>query len=90
MGCWVAVGKRPGWETAEAFRANLSDSSKWRADPQTSIVTVIALADGRLIAECHAPKREQFEAWLQNSGWQVDSIEAVRHVARTGTIWTPK
>jgi len=71
---------------AEAKR-ELAETSKWRPDPQTTITTVFALGDGRLLAECHAVKQEDFEAWLRQSGWQVESLTPIKHLAKTGSIW---
>lgn len=85
MGRWIAIGEAPGWDDYERFKAETSGTAQWRVDAQTSITTVIALGDGRLLAECDAPKRERFEAWLAAKGWKVTSIVPVRYLARTGT-----
>jgi hypothetical protein len=87
MGRWIAIGRAPGWDDLAKFGDSLKATEKWRIDPRTTITEVVALADGRLIAECHASAQADFEAWLQKSGWQVESITPIRHIARTGEIW---
>jgi hypothetical protein len=87
MGRWIAIGRAQGWDDLAKFGDNLKATDKWRIDPRTTITEVVALADGRLIAECHASALADFEAWLEKNGWQVDSITPIRHVARTGEIW---
>ena len=86
MGRWIAIGKVPGWDDLATFTNELKTTAKWRLDPRTTITEVIALADGRLLAECHANKQEDFDAWLQKTGWQVESVTPIKHVARTGEI----
>jgi hypothetical protein len=88
MGCWIAIGRAPGWEDAETFRTELKETARWRADAKTTITTVFALADGRFVAECHAPEQAAFETWLKQKHWEVESIVPVRRVARTGEIWS--
>lgn len=87
MGRWIAIGRAQGWDDLAKFGDNLKATEKWRIDPRTTITEVVALADGRLIAECHAGAVADFEAWLDKNGWQVDSITPIRHIARTGEIW---
>lgn len=87
MGRWIAIGTAAGWDDVAKFGAELKDTSKWRPDPQTTITSVYALGDGRMIAECHAVKREEFETWLRQKGWKVESLTPITHVARTGDIW---
>jgi hypothetical protein len=87
MGRWIAIGTVPGWDDITKFGAELGETSKWRLDPQTTITTVFALADGRVVAECHGPKQQDFDAWLQQKGWKVESITPIKHLAKTGNIW---
>jgi hypothetical protein len=87
MGRWIAIGKVPGWDDITKFSAELSETSRWRPDPQTTITTVFALGDGRVVAECHATKQADFEAWLNQRGWQVETLTPIKHVAKTGSIW---
>jgi len=87
MGRWIAIGTTPGWDDIKKFEAELAETSKWRVDVHTSITTVIALEDGRLLAECHATKKEDFEAWLKQKGWKVESITPIKHLAKTGSVW---
>jgi hypothetical protein len=84
---WIAIGKAPGWDDIATFGAELKETAKWRLDPQTTITSVYVLGDGRAVAECHATKQSDFEAWLKQKGWQVESIAPIKHVARTGDIW---
>ena len=70
------------------FDKAVHDTDNWRPDARTTITTVFALADGRLLAECHAGKQEGFETWLQHKGWQVESITPITHLAKTGSIWS--
>jgi len=52
MARFIAIGKAPGWNDLERFTAELKSTDKWRIDARTTITTVYALEDGRLIAEC--------------------------------------
>jgi hypothetical protein len=87
MGHWIAIGRKPEWNDLEAFAGELKAPTKWRVDPRTTITTVMVLADGRMVAECHAAKREDFDAWLNQKGWEVESVSQIRHLAKTGEIW---
>ena len=87
MGRWIAVGKAPGWDNPERFSSELKSTDKWRVDARTSITTVFALEDGRMIAECHTPDKAEFEAWLKKSGWTVESLTQIKTIAKTGDIW---
>ena len=87
MGRWIAIGKVPGWDNLAKFTDELKATMKWRIDPRTTITSVTALADGRMLAECHANQQADFDAWLQQKGWQVESVTPISHVARTGEIW---
>ena len=87
MGRWIAIGTAPGWDDIAKFGAELGETSTWRPDAQTTITTVLALGDGRVLAECHAVKQEDFEAWLRQKGWQVESLTPIKHLAKTGSIW---
>jgi hypothetical protein len=87
MGRWIAIGKVSGWDDVATFTDELKATTQWRVDPRTTITSVIALADGRMLAECHANQQADFDAWLQQKGWQVESVTAISHVARTGEIW---
>ncbi len=90
MGRWIAVGKAPGWDNKERFGTELKETSQWRIDPKATITSVYALADGRLIAECHAPEQASFDEWLKKKGWSVESITPIKLVAKTGDIWDIK
>ena len=87
MGRWIAIGRAPGWDELSRFTDEMKATSAWRIDARTTITEVVALDDGRLMAECHASHREDFDAWLQQKGWQVESVTPIRHVARSGEIW---
>lgn len=87
MGRWIAIGKAPGWDDLAKFTDELKATSKWRIDPRTTITEVIALADGRMLIECHANSQADFDALLKRNDWQVESVAAIKHIARTGEIW---
>jgi hypothetical protein len=87
---WIAIGTAPGWDDIQKFETEMHETNNWRPDARTTITTVIALDDGRLLAECHAIKQESFEAWLQQKGWNVESITPIKHLAKTGSIWAVK
>lgn len=84
---WIAIGTAPGWGDVQKFSAALRGTNNWRPEATTSITTVMALADGRLLAECHAIKQEDFEAWLGQKGWNVESITPIKYLAKAGSIW---
>ena len=88
MGRWLAVGTAPGWDELAKFSAELEETTKWRVNQKTTITTVFALGDGRLLAECHAPERADFEDWLQQKGWTVESLAPIKYIAKTGDIWS--
>ena len=87
MGRWIAIGRVAGWGDLETFTHALKETTKWRVDPRTTITSVTALEDGRIIAECHANSRAEFDAWLQANSFLVESISPITHIARTGDIW---
>lgn len=87
MGRWIAIGTAPGWDDVATFTAEMKATKEWRADARTTVTTVFALADGRLLAECHAPAQADFDAWLKRKGWRVESVTPIRHLAKTGEIW---
>ena len=87
MGRWIAIGKAPGWNDPARFTQELKGTDKWRVDPRTTITTVFSLDDGRLMAECHAPSKAEFEEWLKKSGWTVESLAQIQLIAKTGDIW---
>jgi hypothetical protein len=84
---WIAIGTAPGWDNITKFGEELHATHNWRPDARTTITTVFALADGRLLAEGHAVKQEDFAAWLRHKGWHVESITPIKHLAKTGSIW---
>ena len=84
---WIAVGKAEGWDDLERFTKELKGTAQWRVDPKTTITTVYALGDGRMLAECHAPSQGEFDEWLKNHGWKVESITPIRYVAKAGDVW---
>jgi hypothetical protein len=88
MGRWIAVGTAPGWDDAAKLTQEMKATPNWRPEPRTTITTVMVLGDGKLLAECHADKQADFEAWLEKKGWKVDSITPLKLVAQTGDIWT--
>lgn len=87
MGRWMAVGRAPGWEELDRFSDELKNTTHWRIDPRTTVTSVYALGDGRLIAECHGPSQAAFDKWLSEKGWAVESVTPIRFVAKTGDIW---
>ena len=87
MGRWIAIGKAPGWDDSKRFSAELKDTSQWRIDPRSTITSVYALADGRMIAEYHGPSQAEFDEWLRKKGWAVETVTPIRRVAKSGDIW---
>lgn len=87
MGRWIAIGRKPAWQDAGAFSTELRKVDTWRPDARTTITTVTVLEDGRMLVECHAPKLEQFRAWLDTHGWEDYTCTPVTQVARTGSVW---
>ena len=88
MARWLAIGTAPGWDDLKTFTAELKETSKWRVNQRTTVTTVFALGDGRLLAECHSPERTDFEAWLQEKGWKVETLIPIKHIAKTGDVWS--
>ena len=84
---WIAIGTAPGWDDIKKFGEELHEPHNWHPDARTTIKTVFALSDGRLLAECHARNQEDFDAWLQQKGWTVESVTPIKHVANVGSIW---
>ena len=87
MARWIVIGKAPGWYDLKRFGEELKDTPQWRIDPKTTITSVYALEDGRMIAECHGVSQADFDAWLKKKGWTVESVTPIRHVAKSGDIW---
>jgi hypothetical protein len=87
MARWIAIGRAPGWDDLKRFGEELKDTQQWRIDPKTTVTSVYALEDGRMIAECHGVAQADFDAWLKKKGWTVESVTPIRHVAKTGDIW---
>ena len=84
---WIAVGRAEGWDDLGRFTKEMKGTPQWRVDPKTTITTVYALGDGRVVAECHAPSQAEFDEWLKNKGWKVESVTPIRYVAKAGDIW---
>jgi len=87
---WIAIGKASGWDDQERFTKELKATPEFRLNPRTTITSVYALADGRLIAECHGPSQTEFDEWLKKKGWTVESVTPITRVAKTGEIWNVK
>ncbi|MFM9999633.1 MAG: hypothetical protein ACKVP1_12060 [Burkholderiaceae bacterium] len=84
---WIAIGTNEAWRDPLAFVAALADSARWRPSARTTVSSVLMLDDGRFVAECHGPALAEFEAWLADNGWQVESCRRAERIARTGSIW---
>ena len=84
---WLAIGRAPGWDDVSKLTSEMKATKNWRADARTTIHTVFALGDGRLVAECHGVEQKDFEAWLKVKGWTVESISPIKHIANVGSIW---
>jgi hypothetical protein len=84
---WIAIGKAPGWDDLKRFGEELKETPQWRIDPKTTITTVFALADGKMIVECHGVSQSDFDEWFKKKGFAVESMTPIRHVAKTGDIW---
>ena len=50
---------------AKDWATTPEDGTLWRIDPKTTITTVFALADGRMIAECHGVSQGDFDEWFK-------------------------
>jgi len=87
---WIAIGTAPGWDNVKKFGEEMHETHSWRPDARTTITTVFALGDGRLLAECNAVNQDAFEAWLNQKGWKVESITPIKHLAKVGSIWEMK
>jgi hypothetical protein len=87
MGRWIAIGKVPRWNDLQSFTAELKPTAGWRVTPRMAITEVVVLADGRMVAECHADSEEDFRVWLDRRGWEIESLTPIRHLARTGEVW---
>ena len=87
MARWIAIGRAPGWDDLKRFGEELKETPQWRIDPKTTITSVYALGDGRMIAECHGVSQADFDAWLKKKGWTVESVTPIRHLAKSGDIW---
>lgn len=87
MGRWIAIGKAPGWDDLNRFSQEMKDTSQWRIDPKSTVTSVYALGDGRMVAEYHGPATAEFEDWLKKKGWSVESLTPIKHIAKSGEIW---
>jgi flavodoxin len=87
MGRWIAIGKAPGWDDLKRFSQEMKDTSQWRIDPKSTVTSVYALGDGRMVAEYHGPATAEFEDWLKKKGWSVESLTPIKHMAKSGEIW---
>ncbi len=87
MGRWIAIGKAPGWDDLSRFGVEMKDTSQWRIDAKSTVTSVYALGDGRMIAEYHGPASTEFEDWLKKKGWSVESLTPIQHIAKSGEIW---
>ena len=88
MGRWIAIAKPPaGWDDVERFTKELKATNQWRLDPKTTITTVFALGDGRVIVEYHGTAQAELDEWLKKKDLTVESVTPVKRVAKTGDIW---
>jgi hypothetical protein len=84
---WIAVGKAQGWDDLERLTKEMKQTNEWRLDPRTTITSVYALGDGRVVAECHGQSQADFDQWLQKKGITVESVSPIKAVAKTGEVW---
>ena len=87
---WIAVGKAQGWDDLERLTKEMKKTDEWRLDPRTTITSVYALGDGRVIAECHGQTQDDFDQWLKKKGITVESVTPITAVAKTGEVWKVK
>ncbi len=87
---WMAIGTATGWNDHKKFGDEMHATHNWRPDARTSITNVYSLADGRLVAECAGVDKKDFEAWLKQKSWKVESVTEIKMLARTGSIWEIK
>ncbi len=87
MARFVAVCDVPDLTEAQ-FRDALGEVRKWRFDRKGWIVKAYCNLDqGKVIAECEAPDRAQFEDWLQRTGWQSGQVYDVSYIHEAASIW---
>ena len=84
---WLAICTADGLDNPEKFREQMAATKNWRPDARTKITTVLHLGDGKLLAECHSPSQDAFDAWLEQKGWNIESITPIQQIAKTGSIW---
>ena len=87
MARFIAVHNTPGI-TEEEFREKLTAVRRWRPDRRTTILKVYGdLEHDRLVSECEALEQSQFEDWIKEVGWPIESIHQVGLIAQVGNIW---
>lgn len=84
---WLAFGSQDQWADLAAFDTALRDTGCWRVSNRTTVTSVIALADGGIVIECHGADRAEFDGWMQSVGFVAREVTEIRHIARTGEIW---
>ena len=47
---WIAIGTASGWDDITKFGAELQETSKWRLDAQTTIISTIG-GNGRFVGD---------------------------------------
>lgn len=85
---WMAICKAPAdWGDIKKFGQQMHETHNWRPDARTTITTVWALTDGRVVAECHGVEQKDFEAWLKSRNLTIESVTPIKHLSNVGSIW---
>ncbi|ODT82478.1 MAG: hypothetical protein ABS76_07615 [Pelagibacterium sp. SCN 64-44] len=88
MAHWIATGRCARWEDAGALADDLQSTDSWRLDPRSSITELQVLEDGSFTAECQGRDPQLFTDWFAAKGCTLECLLKVRHMVRTGEVWT--
>jgi hypothetical protein len=87
MARFLAVAEMPDLTEAQ-FRQAFDSMRKWRPERRTWMVKAYcSLNLGKIVVECETPERSSFEAWLRQTGWEVNDIYSIDLIHEAGAIW---
>jgi hypothetical protein len=87
MARYLAICSNPGI-TEEQFRSKFDRIKKWRPDRRTWVIKAYCGYDsGDLVIECETPDKSNFDEWLENTGWNVKSVNEINLIHEAGTVW---